>query len=33
MKQDIFVRNLQETIDMLEPLLEEEGTFYYQSSW
>lgn len=27
------VENLKETIDMLEPLLKEEGSFYYQSSW
>lgn len=28
-----YFKSLQETIDMLKPLLEEEGDFYYDSSW
>ena len=30
---EYFVRDLQDTVEMLEPLLEESGSFYYQSSW
>jgi hypothetical protein len=30
---DWYIKSLQDTIDQLEPLLEEEGDFYYQSSW
>lgn len=30
---EYYVGGLKETIEQIEPLLEEEGSFYYQSSW